>query len=170
MAWWMLLLLVAAFINSAFKHFLSDALMLELRDYQERLVPELREAFLIYRSICLQMATGSGKTAIAGAIAIGTGPQRPLAMLALVHRDELVDQMCKTLDTVGLSRALRHHRRLSGAVALGQAPGRVHSDALPSRPSRLGIRASSSSTKRTTPRRRRGRPCSTASHAPAGWV
>ena len=88
--------------------------MLELRDYQALLVPELREGFITYRSICLQMPTGSGKTAIAGAIALGLA-RNGRSLLALVHRDELVDQMCATLDKVGL----RGHY---GIIAASRAP------------------------------------------------
>ena len=88
--------------------------MLELRDYQDSLVVDLRTALTDHRSAILQLATGAGKTAIAGAVAMGLA-QRGRELLALVHRRELVTQMCDTLDLVGLSG---HY----GVIAAGRAP------------------------------------------------
>ena len=61
-----------------------------------------------------QLATGGGKTAIAGAVAEGLAA-RQRSLLALVHRHELVDQFCATLDRVGLSGRY-------GIIAAGRAP------------------------------------------------
>ena len=85
-----------------------------LRDYQSDLAQTLRVNFRRYRSICLQLPTGAGKTPIAGAIALGLS-ERGHGLLALEHRDELVDQFCRTLDTVGLSGRY-------GVIAAGRAP------------------------------------------------
>ena len=85
-----------------------------LRDYQEDVSQKLREAFWRVRSVILQMATGSGKTAVAAAIAEGLAA-RGKTMLALVHRRELVDQFANTLDRVGLKGRY-------GIIASGRAP------------------------------------------------
>ena len=87
---------------------------LQLRDYQGDARDEIRTAFQIYRSVLLQMPTGAGKTAVAGAIAEGLAA-RGLSLLALVHRHELVDQFCATLDKVGLGGRY-------GVIAAGRSP------------------------------------------------
>ena len=61
-----------------------------------------------------QGATGSGKTALAAAIAEGLDA-RGKSLLALVHRHELVDQFTRTLDLVGLTGRY-------GVIAAGRAP------------------------------------------------
>ena len=88
--------------------------MITLRDYQEECLAKLRVAFGRNRSVILQMPTGSGKTAIAAAVAEGLAA-RGHSMLALVHRRELVDQFAETLERVGL------HGRY-GIIAAGRAP------------------------------------------------
>ena len=88
--------------------------MFELRDYQDSLVVDLRTALTDHQSAILQLATGAGKTPIAGAVAMGLA-QRGRELLALVHRRELVKQMCDTLDEVGLSG---HY----GVISAGRAP------------------------------------------------
>ena len=88
--------------------------MLELRDYQDSLVVDLRTALTDHQSAILQLATGAGKTPIAGAVAMGLA-QRERELLCLVHRRELVTQMCDTLDRVGLGG---HY----GVIAAGRAP------------------------------------------------
>ena len=87
---------------------------LVLRDYQEEVLGRLRDAFKRYRSVILQMPTGSGKTGVAAAVAEGLA-KNGRSMLALVHRRELVDQFCETLEQVGL------HGRY-GVIASGRAP------------------------------------------------
>ena len=88
--------------------------MITLRDYQEECLAKLRLAFGRNRSVILQMPTGSGKTAIAAAVAEGLAA-RGLSMLALVHRRELVDQFADTLERVGLYGNY-------GIIAAGRAP------------------------------------------------
>ena len=87
---------------------------MELRDYQEEILSNLRTAFRSHRSVLLQLATGGGKTAVAGAIADGLS-QRGRSMLALVHRHELVNQFANTLERVGLGGRY-------GIIAAGRAP------------------------------------------------
>ena len=87
---------------------------LVLRDYQGEVREHLRDAFKRYRSVILQMPTGSGKTGVAAAVAEGLA-KNGRSMLALVHRRELVDQFCETLEQVGL------HGRY-GVIASGRAP------------------------------------------------
>ena len=85
-----------------------------LRDYQQRAIDKLRKAFLRHRSVVLQLPTGAGKTAVAGAFAEDAA-LKGQELLALVHRRELVDQFCETLDGVGL----RGHY---GIIAAGRTP------------------------------------------------
>ena len=79
-----------------------------LRDYQatvaDRIERLLREG---KQSICLQMATGSGKTVVAGALSERLAPEvcnqeSRAHILYLTHRRELVDQVGKTLADFGL--------------------------------------------------------------------
>ena len=86
---------------------------MQLRDYQTDLRQRLRDAFKTHRAVIMQLATGGGKTAVAGAIAEGLS-SRGHGMLALVHRHELVKQFCKTLDDCGLGQ---HY----GIIAAGRA-------------------------------------------------
>ena len=102
----------------------------ELRDYQLQCVSDLRDALTRHRSVILQLPTGAGKTAIAGAVAMGLA-ERGLSLLALVHRHELVSQFCETLERVGLGGRY-------GIIAAGRAPtpwaqdaGRFGPDPLP---------------------------------------
>ena len=85
-----------------------------LRDYQEEVRDRLRDAFKSHRSVIMQLPTGSGKTAVAAAVAEGLAAKGH-SMLALVHRRELVDQFCETLERVGL------HGRY-GVIASKRAP------------------------------------------------
>ena len=87
---------------------------MQLRDYQIDLRQSLRDSFKTHRAVIMQLPTGAGKTAVAGAIAEGLHSRRR-TMLALVHRHELVAQFCQTLDDVGLG----HHY---GLIAAGRAP------------------------------------------------
>ena len=87
---------------------------MQLRDYQQDLRQQLRDAFKTYRSVIMQLPTGGGKTAVAGAIADGLS-SRGHGLLALVHRHELIAQFCKTLDDVGLGNSY-------GIIAAGRAP------------------------------------------------
>ena len=86
----------------------------KLRDYQEKCVEDLREAFRSVRSVILRLPTGTGKTAVAGEIARLIA-ERGNGVLALVHKRELVRQFCSTLDRVGLGGQY-------GVIAAGRAP------------------------------------------------
>ena len=80
---------------------------MQLRDYQERIIEDLRAAFKGRRSVCLQLETGGGKTAIAGQIAANLSKntrERRTVALMLVHRKELIHQAWKTLDEFGLGK------------------------------------------------------------------
>ena len=88
---------------------------IELRDYQNRILDDLRAAFKGRRSVCLQLETGGGKTAIAGKIAANLAKnthERRTVALMLVHRRELVHQAWKTLDDFGLGK-------MTGIIAAG---------------------------------------------------
>ena len=88
---------------------------IQLRDYQNSIIDELRAAFKGRRSVCLQLETGGGKTAIAGQIAANLSKnthERRTVALMLVHRKELVHQAWKTLDDFGLGK-------ITGIIAAG---------------------------------------------------
>ena len=75
---------------------------MELYPFQQRLLGDVGAAWRKgYRDICLQLATGGGKTVIAGEMI-----RRILAQnrrtLVLVHRDELLKQFTDTLHLVGM--------------------------------------------------------------------
>ena len=88
---------------------------IQLRDYQNSIIDELRAAFKGRRSVCLQLETGGGKTAIAGQIAANLSKnthERRTVALMLVHRKELVHQAWKTLNDFGLGK-------ITGIIAAG---------------------------------------------------
>lgn len=73
----------------------------DLRDYQERDVIALMNAFRRHRRICYVLPTGGGKTAVAvRLIQYHVGDTTPV--LVLVHRRELADQMVAQLVADGL--------------------------------------------------------------------
>ena len=71
--------------------------MISLYDYQERCVEDIRSAYRSgKRAPLLQLATGGGKTIIFSYIAMGA-QKLGKRVLVLVHRQELLDQVCATL-------------------------------------------------------------------------
>lgn len=82
-----------------------DSPPLVLRDYQQRGFEQIREAFRLYRAVCYQGATGSGKTAIFSRIAWGVALRRRRAWI-LLHREELVRQTSETLARCGVPHDL----------------------------------------------------------------
>lgn len=76
--------------------------MTALRAYQNDLIGEVRGAMREgHKRICLQAATGSGKTVIGGSIAAAANAKGRRVM-ALVHRDELIRQFTSTLYDFGM--------------------------------------------------------------------
>jgi DNA repair protein RadD len=78
---------------------------MNLRDYQLGAVAALRASFQRYRASLLVSPPGSGKTVILGEIirsslALGT------CTLFLAHRKELIDQVSKRLDSVGVDHGV----------------------------------------------------------------
>jgi superfamily II DNA or RNA helicase len=71
-----------------------------LRPYQYALIHQAREAFASSRTVLLQAPTGSGKTVIAAHIARAAFSLGKRVWI-LVHRRELVDQVCAALRTEG---------------------------------------------------------------------
>jgi superfamily II DNA or RNA helicase len=92
--------------------------MINLRDYQQDCIGGIRGAYRVgKRAPLLVSPTGSGKTVMFAFIADGTS-KKGNKVLILVHRQELVDQTCKTL------RAFRVEH---GVIAAGRSPERRHS-------------------------------------------
>ncbi|MEK9724345.1 MAG: DEAD/DEAH box helicase [Rhodospirillaceae bacterium] len=80
--------------------------MVELRDYQETALRELRLSIAAGRRRTLLVApTGSGKTTIAAAM-IQAAVRRDLGVLFLAHRKELIEQASARLDTFGVDHGI----------------------------------------------------------------
>ena len=82
--------------------------MKELWPFQFKLVSETRAALRQWRSVCMVAPTGSGKTVMAGFIAVEIHKQlghKSGSSLYLVHRAELLMQTENTLKEIGLGDA-----------------------------------------------------------------
>jgi len=93
--------------------------MFTVRDYQHDVVARIRDEFTKHQAVLLQLATGGGKTAIAGYIAhLITKKQGSYRkgglVLFLVHRRELIKQVADTLRSFELNSI--------GIIANGYAP------------------------------------------------
>lgn len=89
--------------------------MIQLRDYQLDLVDGVRAAYRAgKRSPLVVSPTGSGKTVLFAFIAQGTSAKGN-GVVILVHRQELVDQTCRTLHAFGVPH---------GVIAAGRTPDR----------------------------------------------
>lgn len=91
--------------------------MIRLRDYQQQCIEGVRNAYRAgKRSPLLVSPTGSGKTVMFAFISNGTSAKGH-RVLILVHRSELVDQVCKTLHAFGVGH---------GIIAAGRTPDLSH--------------------------------------------
>ena len=91
--------------------------MITLRDYQLDLVDGVRGSYRSgKRSPLVVSPTGSGKTVLFAYIAQGTSAKGN-SVVILVHRQELVDQTCRTLRAFGVDH---------GVIAAGRTPDRSH--------------------------------------------
>jgi superfamily II DNA or RNA helicase len=89
--------------------------MIQLRDYQLDLVDGVRSAYRAGKRAPLVVSpTGSGKTVLFAYIAQGTSAKGN-GVVILVHRQELVDQTCRTLAAFGVDH---------GVIAAGRTPDR----------------------------------------------
>lgn len=78
--------------------------MIELRDYQARALECARQRFREgRRSVLLVSPTGSGKTVMLAAAALGHWIHHSGQVVILVHRDELITQTLDKLERVGLT-------------------------------------------------------------------
>lgn len=91
--------------------------MITLRDYQNELATKIRNAFRTGKKAPMAVApTGAGKTVLFSYIARGASEKGNNVMI-LLHRQELVDQTCRTLRTFGVDH---------GVIAAGRSPDRTH--------------------------------------------
>lgn len=74
---------------------------LELRDYQERIIVETRVALREHNSVCVQLPTGGGKTALSTKMLANVHAKGRHGFF-MVHRQELVDQTMRTFAEFGL--------------------------------------------------------------------
>ena len=73
-----------------------------LRDYQQKGIDELRSAFAAgHRAVIYVLPTGGGKTVVFSAIAERAAAKGKRVAI-LVHRQELVDQTCRSLEAIGV--------------------------------------------------------------------
>lgn len=72
-----------------------------LRPYQEDIIVRVRRALKVHRKALLVMPTGAGKTNTAGFMMKGS-VSRNQRCFFMVHRKELVEQTCATMDKLGL--------------------------------------------------------------------
>jgi DNA repair protein RadD len=91
--------------------------MIILRDYQNTLADQVRNSYRSGRRAPLVVSpTGSGKTVLFAYMAQGAAAKgNPVVIL--VHRQELVDQTCRTLNGFGVDH---------GIIAAGRTPDRSH--------------------------------------------
>ena len=76
-------------------------MLLQARPYQSQLVTDASSLFRTYRSVCLVLPTGAGKTVISALISKMLA-QAGDSCLYLVHRRELIRQVYDTLNDLGL--------------------------------------------------------------------
>lgn len=69
---------------------------MQLRDYQNEILEEIKNNFTRYKRICVQSPCGSGKSVIIGK-AIENATKENKRVLFLVHRKELIEQITSTL-------------------------------------------------------------------------
>lgn len=74
---------------------------MELRDYQQKIVDDLRIAFKEYKSPVVVLGCGGGKSVITASIA-KSATDKGNRVLFLVHRIELVDQIKETFKRMGV--------------------------------------------------------------------
>ena len=80
--------------------------MIELRDYQQKAVNDVREAFREgYKAPFLTAPTGAGKTVILAKICENASAKGTCTVV-LVHRQELVVQTAKTLARFGITHSI----------------------------------------------------------------
>jgi superfamily II DNA or RNA helicase len=70
--------------------------VIQLRDYQEQAIHDLRQAMKKHKNVLLTAPTGAGKTALA-VFMMGTAKERGLRSFFLVHQNELLKQTSKAL-------------------------------------------------------------------------
>lgn len=77
---------------------------MQIRGYQTDLLRRTHAALLEHQWVCMQLATGAGKTVIAGEMArsLARTADRQIIALYLIHRKELADQAHETLTDFGL--------------------------------------------------------------------
>ena len=84
--------------------------MIEPWPFQQRLIDDTKTALRSHRRVCLVSPTGSGKTVVAGLMAVRIARQLADAgagsILFLVHRKELLKQTIRTMEKFGLGDSL----------------------------------------------------------------
>jgi DNA repair protein RadD len=76
--------------------------MFELRDYQVDDIADIRAAFVEHRRVLFVLPTGGGKTVIFSFITTHAAAKGNRVII-LAHRQEIVDQICRALDVMGVA-------------------------------------------------------------------
>lgn len=73
-----------------------------LRDYQTQAIVQIRESLKQHKRVCYVCPTGGGKSVVIGEI-IAQAALKSSRVYLVVHRDKLIDQLKKTLESRGIS-------------------------------------------------------------------
>ena len=93
-----------------------------LRSYQQEMIDKLLEAWTQYRSVMVQMPTGTGKTVLMSDVIrrqINDGTQ---GVLIVAHRRELLDQIRRTVEFFGIDMK-KHHIIVESIQKLSRGNG-----------------------------------------------
>lgn len=78
---------------------------IKLRDYQEKLISDIRQGLTKHRSLIACSPCGSGKTATTAAMLKGAIDKNKIAWF-VVHRQELMEQSIKAFNLIGLDHGI----------------------------------------------------------------
>lgn len=77
--------------------------MIKPFDYQEKAIDSIFDKFKTMNKVCLQMATGAGKTFTFSFLTKRFIEETGKKVLIMVHREELVDQTCQAITQLGMT-------------------------------------------------------------------
>src|ERR1044072_1825769 len=91
---------------------------MRLRDYQEQAVSSIFNEWEDHQSTLLVMATGTGKTQVFSAVIKRSGGRA----LVLAHREELIWQAVKRVESLGLETSIGRAALGAGASLWNETP------------------------------------------------
>ena len=75
--------------------------MISLYPHQQKVIDDLRQSLMRFRSVALRAPCGFGKTCVA-AFMLGSAAQKGKRSIFTVHRQELIDQSAELFESIGL--------------------------------------------------------------------